>query len=315
MPGVPFAEKVFISTVMTTVVLFFFDELGPPWTKHPCTIGDRPAAFLNGQLPSDSSQPMRHAQGWKPLRSAQFFEIASGRYGVMGYSGGNQMRYELEGVSSEIAQELQTGKKAIWHFRATPSHGEIPQAGVYTPTDRFYSFGLTPLKADILKVFPSAAVSSKKPDVVSRNIDITEAANFSRTRFLARPNATCSSCYQGVYLYHNPSATGFLKFDNEGPPWTEHVCKSKEIHMQRNLDNWQRLVFNRFEENGAAGFRIIGHSKGNPIALKIPSVDNLLIKKLTEAYAVYYHYRNNSDGTLTLGIYIAGESFMEISAS
>lgn len=291
----------------------FFDELGPPWSKHPCTTGDLPARFL-GTAPQPALPPPQwRALGWKPLRSAQIFEAKLGRYGIAGYSGGVLLRLLLNKMPDSVANEIQRRGQAIWHYRAASDSGETAQAGVYTPSDQFHLFSLEPIDAQSYESLRVPIKYEKKETPLSGRFDPATAATFSSNRFLAQPNATCPVCHQGVYVYHAP-ATGLLVLDEEGPPWSEHICHARKNPLSWMQVGWHRLVFSRFCDDEDSGISIMGYSKGQRIVLKLPHVDPLLVKKWTVAKVAYYHYHENDDNGLVLGIYIPSEPFVQVQA-
>ena len=72
----------------------FFDELGPPWPKHPCT-DNRPYSEKTGDKPW-------HASGWRILRDVSIF--ASGESGVYKLAGVEGSRsYQFHFSSDELA--------------------------------------------------------------------------------------------------------------------------------------------------------------------------------------------------------------------
>lgn len=291
----------------------FFDELGPPWSKHPCTAGDLPALFL-GTAPQPALPPQQwQAFGWKPLRSVQIFAAKLGRYGITGYSGGVLLRFLLDKMPDSIAAEIQRSGQAIWHYHAASHSGELAQAGVYTPSDQFHLFSLESIDAQSYESLRVPIEYQKKETPLSDRFNPATAATFFSNRFLAQPNATCPVCKQGVYVYHAPT-TGLLVLDEEGPPWSEHVCHAKKNPLSWKQVGWHRLVFSRFRHDEDSSISIVGYSKGQRVVLKLPHIDPLLVEKWTAAKAAYYHYHEHDYSGLVLGIYIPNEPFWQVQA-
>lgn len=290
----------------------FFDELGPPWTKHPCTAGDLPVLFL-GTAPQPALPPQWQKSGWMPLRSAQIFETKLGRYGVAGYSGGVLLRFLIDKISDNVVHEIQHSSQSIWHYR-TASYGNEPaQAGVYTPSEQFYLFNLKSIDTQSYESLIAPVEYAKNEALLSSRFNPAIAATFSNNRFLAQPNARCPVCSQKVYVYHGRS-TGLLVLDEEGPPWSEHVCHASRNSPSWKQAGWHRLVSSRFYSSKHSGVNIIGCSKGQNVAMKLPHIAPLLIEKWTAAKVVYYHYRENDSSGLVLGVYIPSEPFLEVKA-
>ncbi len=73
----------------------FFDDLGPPWPKHPCTSGDN--VSIAAQKPQSWQK-----ESWKPLSSVSIEEskIHSGVYALSGTS--NRSQYKFYFSADEI---------------------------------------------------------------------------------------------------------------------------------------------------------------------------------------------------------------------
>ena len=291
----------------------YFDELGPPWAKHPCIAGDRLAIFLSASTKPELPQPQWQVLGWKPLRSAQIFEIASDRYGVSGYSGGALLRFLLDKMATAVVHEIKSGDQAIWHYRSASHEGEPPQAGVYTSSDRFYLLNLSSFDAETYEPLIGSIEYEKNEVLRPSKFDPASVATLSGNRFLAEPNATCPDCHQGVYVYRG-HGSGLLVLDEEGPPWSEHVCAIRKSPLQWKQAGWNRLVFSKFGRYGDSGISILGYSKGRSVALNLLDIDEYLAQKLIDAKVVYYHYRENGGSELVLGVYMVGEPFLQVKA-
>lgn len=289
----------------------FFDELGPPWTKHPCTAGELTALFLPSTPQPKPATPQWQVQGWQPLRSAQIFEMELGGYGVHGYSGGELLRFLLAGMSAAQADEIRGTGQAIWHYRMAEHSGRSYQVGVFTPSEQFHVFSLESIDAEQHTSLTLPVEYAKKEPALSSRFDPALAAMFSGNRFLAQPNAICPVCQRGVYVYHHPVA-GLLVLDEEGPPWADHDCAVSMAHWMQA--GWRRWVFGGFRQSGAEDLCITGHSQGRSVVLKLLGIDKHLTKKLLATKLAYYHYRESGDGSVVLGVYLPGESFLQLQA-
>lgn len=325
----------------------FFDELGPPWAKHPCTTGELTALFLPSAAPPKPATPQWQMQGWQPLRSAQVFELELGGYGVQGYSGGELRRLLLADMSAALADEIRSSGKAIWHYQIAERSSKPSQVGVFTPSEQFHVFSLESIDAQKHGAVTAPAEYATKAQPLSGRFDPAIAAHFSGHHFVAKPNATCPVCQREVYVYHyhhHHPTSGLLVLDEEGPPWAEHDCAVStlpwkqagwnrlvfgEFHQTPHAeisttDQSQRpsvvhkllkLVFGRFRPSEDLDIRIAGYSQGRSVVLRLLNIDEHHAQKLLAATITYYHYRENDDGSLVLGAYMPGEPFLQWQAA
>jgi hypothetical protein len=52
----------------------FFDDLGPPWPKHPCTVGS--SAIISRATITTKQIPQWSREGWKPALQVSISEVA-----------------------------------------------------------------------------------------------------------------------------------------------------------------------------------------------------------------------------------------------
>lgn len=106
----------------------FFDELGPPWPKHPCTNAASASPLVKPISSSDHVSTRRYAwqeAGWLPLTNVvvEFSSLDSIR--LSGLHGGKHF------AACILLSELQRISSAAADLAYSPIHVRLSIAGVY----------------------------------------------------------------------------------------------------------------------------------------------------------------------------------------
>lgn len=122
----------------------FFDELGPPWPKHPCTVSNPLPPTVASPFDSPTTSPSWQKNGWIPLRSAKLSQTGD-EYELSGYSRGVRVQFSLNAPSLNVITDIKM-HKAIWHYRTTHTRQDCTHvAGVYTGSHQFHELAITSL--------------------------------------------------------------------------------------------------------------------------------------------------------------------------
>lgn len=301
----------------------FFDEIGPPWTKHPCTSGDIPPLFIDNEKYEPTTQSKWEQLGWKALRSTSVFTTRSGMHGVAGYSKGSLFRFVFTEVSAE-PHHIKGNKKSIWHYRITDEIKSIYSIGVFTQSEQFYEFAAKPLEHANVNISHESTDNSKLNSIPQKQFHINQIATFKQNQFLSKPNATCKLCNRQVFVYQSLNLKSLLAFDEEGPPWSRHDCRANSATINSNGTNqlpplWKQLGWRRFLFRGLSNkvppyYSIVGFSGGQRIVLSLPGITEYLMEKLASSTVAYFHYRKNTEDRVKIGVYIPEEKFIELDA-
>ena len=93
----------------------FFDELGPPWPKHPCTDSQSvPGALNPAKLPSPALAPLWKKKGWRPFVIFRVSHLDKWIYEITGDSRTLYMNTRSAGYSLS-SEDLSTS--SLVHFR------------------------------------------------------------------------------------------------------------------------------------------------------------------------------------------------------
>jgi len=127
----------------------FFDELGPPWPKHPCTDNGSTPIRSVPRPPMMRARTGRRAyswqeEGWEPFLPDDVRSYTPELFYVGGnWNGRRQVVYMLRTSSTLTRDEIDFWPAGLWQLRI---HGDAFQASIWCP-------GLSP---DVRRVFSTA---------------------------------------------------------------------------------------------------------------------------------------------------------------
>lgn len=187
----------------------YFDELGPPWSKHACT--DRPVVGTSGVNSSPTPAVRWDQDGWQPLVNFTT-ALIGGRhlYQIRGYAESHERTFQFRlNASTEIE---------MVRFKEGP--GVTVELSMLVRDSASKEWLICEGVGKSGSNFPP-----EKELLVVNRIPYFEESREQRSLRgeWTPPNAKCAACGGGVYLYELPDGAHVV-FEELGSPWPEHLC-------------------------------------------------------------------------------------------
>ena len=177
----------------------FFDELGPPWPKHPCT--DRrstPATMDPSNIPPIKDVPTWERQGWMP-----FF--------IAGVTDRDRQVYEIRGKIAESSLTIYVRKKTNVYLTSLGDFTTNTISFLKKIGDEFYQLSLIS-RAGI----PTTVRAYSRMSVAYEDSRIADSrVGQQRKKSKQIPNGN-DICVGAVKWFNTIKGYGFISPDNDG---------------------------------------------------------------------------------------------------
>lgn len=312
----------------------FFDELGPPWPKHPCISQGKTILFPKGNSTIPFKEEKWRKQGWMILRSAQIFRTTDGEYVFSGYSKGKLLGFLICDVQGFSIKDF---SRYICHYRNSDSDGRRFTIGVLDQDEIFHQLPARSTSSDTYKnlstlnhtyLASSQSACTEESHPKFRQIKPQDLVDFSGEKFLATPNAMCKNCGKWVYVYRfkQQHLDNILVLDNNCPPWGMHQCcvtidqlilpYEHEIMGKPENNGWKKFLLKEVIFMGISEIILKGYSKGQKFSIKIMDATQTDLEKfLTLQKLAHFHFFEKSSRELLLGFYVPGKGFFKYRAT
>jgi hypothetical protein len=220
----------------------FFDSLGPPWPKHPCTDNAAERTAVTGAVPLRDGA-MRGlntewlSQGWRPFFPVTQHEVRSspGVWCIRGALHGTErvLYFRAIGWSEGALLHLLRDKTGRFLLSAAlPTRDGNTHAVTLLTFDYLADAAAAGVQNVIVPNAKSVTPTPPPPPPVVPTPVAWHWAWSSLPEFLTlddftNPNALCPKCRAPVF-YYRPSPTERIFFDSLGPPWPKHKCMDND---------------------------------------------------------------------------------------
>jgi hypothetical protein len=141
----------------------FFDDLGPPWPKHPCTSGS------NGSIATTKPQPWQK-ESWKALSSVSIDESKnySGVYAISGTNNHSQYKFYFSAEEIVMAEIVRYRPAKLGQFEVsildynTTNTDWLVWSGVLF-TDEKKAAASTPVSKSVIHTHQNERIHNTKP--------------------------------------------------------------------------------------------------------------------------------------------------------
>lgn len=113
----------------------FFDELGPPWPKHPCTINEN-KKIIYSKKNFLCNEPVWKREGWINYILVKFKKLDKDSIGFSGYVDGRNFQFIAKNMPADKWDQFDHSNKYYWHFKWTNEEKTKAIISTYISTEK-----------------------------------------------------------------------------------------------------------------------------------------------------------------------------------